>query len=140
MTDMVDAELQIGSPITERASAEKVRVIACGAIAREVLAVTRANGLDHVDLHCLPAIWHAYPDRIAPGVRAAVEEARSEGFSRVFVGYADCGTGGLLDRVCEELGVERIAGPHCYEMYGGAAFDPATRPSPGGTTTSRPSS
>ena len=113
MTDMVDAELRIGSPITERASAEKVRVIACGAIAREVLAVTRANGLDHVDLHCLPAIWHAYPDRIAPGVRAAVEEARSEGFSRVFVGYADCGTGGLLDKVCEELGVERIAGPHC---------------------------
>ena len=119
MTDMVDAELRIGSPITERANAEKVRVIACGAIAREVLAVTRANGLDHVDLHCLPAIWHAYPDRIAPGVRAAVEEARIEGFSRVFVGYADCGTGGLLDKVCEELGVERIAGPHCYSFFAG---------------------
>ena len=119
MTDMVDAELQIGSPITERASAEKVRVIACGAIAREVLAITRANGLDHVDLHCLPAIWHAYPDRIAPGVRAAVEEARREGFSRVFVGYADCGTGGLLGKVCEELGVERIAGPHCYSFFAG---------------------
>ena len=52
-------------------------------------------------------------------MRTAVEEARSDGFSRVFVGYADCGTGGLLDKVCEELGVERIAGPHCYSFFAG---------------------
>ncbi|MCF3640903.1 DUF1638 domain-containing protein [Rhizobium sp. TRM95111] len=116
---MIDAELRLGSPSAERTSREKVRVIACGAIAREILAVSRANGLDHLDLHCLPAIWHAYPDRIAPGVKKAIEDARNEGFRRIFVGYADCGTGGLLDRVCEDEGVERIAGPHCYSFFAG---------------------
>ena len=117
--DVVDAELQFGSPTQKRTNAEKVRVIACGAIAREVLAIRDANGLDHIDLLCLPAIWHAHPEKIAPGVEKAVEEARAEGFERVFVGYADCGTGGLLDKVCERLGVERIAGPHCYSFFAG---------------------
>ncbi|MCJ8148698.1 DUF1638 domain-containing protein [Shinella sedimenti] len=117
--DVVDAELQLGSPASKRTRREKVRVIACGAIAREIIAIRDANGLDHIDLVCLPAIWHAHPEKIAPGVEKAVEEARAEGFSRVFVGYADCGTGGLLDRVCERLGVERIAGPHCYSFFAG---------------------
>ncbi|MEX3009954.1 DUF1638 domain-containing protein [Hoeflea sp. TYP-13] len=96
-----------------------VRVIGCGAIAREILAVCEANGLAHIDLTCLPAQWHLYPDRIAPGVRTAIKEARDEGFDRIYVAYADCGTGGLLDRVCEEEGVERIAGPHCYSFFAG---------------------
>jgi hypothetical protein len=117
--DVVDAELRLGSPAFKRTRREKVRVIACGAIAREIIAIRDANGLDHIDLVCLPAIWHAHPEKIAPGVEKAVEEARTEGFSRVFVGYADCGTGGLLDRVCERLGVERIAGPHCYSFFAG---------------------
>ncbi|MGJ7040084.1 hypothetical protein J2Y63_003347 [Shinella sp. BE166] len=117
--DAVDVELQLGSPSDERTKAEKVRVIACGAIAREVLAILDANGLDHIDLLCLPAIWHAHPEKIAPGVEKAVEEARAAGFERVFVGYSDCGTGGLLDKVCERLGVERIAGPHCYSFFAG---------------------
>jgi hypothetical protein len=117
--DVVDAELHVGSSSQERANAQKVRVIACGAIAREVLAIREANGLDHIDLLCLPAIWHAHPEKIAPGVEKAIEEARAAGFSRIFVGYADCGTGGLLDRVCEKFGVERIAGPHCYSFFAG---------------------
>ncbi|MGB3814412.1 MAG: DUF1638 domain-containing protein [Shinella sp.] len=117
--DVVDAELRLGSPNIERAKAEKVRVIACGAIAREILAIRQTNGLDHIDLLCLPAIWHAHPEKIAPGVEKAITEARAEGFSRIFVGYADCGTGGLLDRVCEREGVERIAGPHCYSFFAG---------------------
>jgi hypothetical protein len=117
--DVVDAELHLGSPTQKRTNAEKVRVIACGAIAREILAIRDANGLDHIDLLCLPAIWHAHPEKIAPGVEKAVEEARAEGFEHVFVGYADCGTGGLLDKVCERLGVERIAGPHCYSFFAG---------------------
>ncbi len=117
--DVVDAELRIGSPHKERTNAEKVRVIACGAIAREVLAIRDANGLDHIDLQCLPAIWHAHPEKITPGVEKAIAEARAEGFSRIFVGYADCGTGGLLDRLCEREGVERIAGPHCYSFFVG---------------------
>lgn len=117
--DVVYAELRLGSPASKRTRREKVRVIACGAIAREIIAIRDANGLDHIDLVCMPAIWHAHPEKIAPGVEKAVEEARAEGFSRVFVGYADCGTGGLLDRVCEKLGVERIAGPHCYSFFAG---------------------
>ena len=117
--DVVDAELRLGSPSNERTRTEKVRVIACGAIAREVIAIRDTNGLSHIDLQCLPAIWHAHPEKIAPGVERAIAEARAEGFSRIFVGYADCGTGGLLDRVCEREGVERIAGPHCYSFFAG---------------------
>ncbi|TCN48806.1 uncharacterized protein DUF1638 [Shinella granuli] len=117
--DVVDAELRDGSPTGERMNAEKVRVIACGAIAREVIAIREANGLSHIDLLCLPAIWHAHPEKITPGVEQAIAEARAEGFSRIFVGYADCGTGGLLDRLCEREGVERIAGPHCYSFFAG---------------------
>lgn len=103
----------------ERAQPEKVHVIGCGAIAREILAVCQANQLDHVDLACLPAIWHNTPDKITPGVREAIVKARQEGFRRIFVAYADCGTGGHLDRLCEEEGVERIPGPHCYSFFAG---------------------
>jgi len=113
----LDSEIRPAGDEAERGSAEKVRVIACGAIAREVLAIREANGLSHIDLLCLPAIWHAHPEKITPGVEQAIAEARAEGFSRIFVGYADCGTGGLLDRLCERGGVGRIAGPHCYSFF-----------------------
>ena len=98
---------------------DRLRVIACGAIAREVLAVCRQHGLDHVDLQCLPAIWHVYPDRIAPAMRAEIAKARAEGFRRIFIGYAECGTKGELDKICAEEGVERIGGPHCYAFFSG---------------------
>lgn len=97
----------------------KVRVIACGALAREILAVCEANRLAHVDLTCLPAIWHVYPERIAPALREKIAEARAEGIEHIFVGYAECGTRGEIDRICEEEGIERIAGPHCYAFYTG---------------------
>ncbi|WP_245292874.1 DUF1638 domain-containing protein [Pararhizobium arenae] len=105
--------------LAERTKREKVHIIGCGAIAREILAVCEANGLDHIDLVCLPAIWHNTPDKITPGVKDAIEKARAKGFERIFVAYADCGTGGILDRLCEEEGVERIAGPHCYSFFAG---------------------
>ncbi|MFD1326402.1 DUF1638 domain-containing protein [Mycoplana ramosa] len=105
------------------AKEEKVRVIACGAIAREIIAICKANRLGHIDLQCLPAIWHAYPEKITPGVENAIAEARAEGIERIFVGYADCGTGGLLDALCAREGVQRIEGPHCYSFFAGnAAF------------------
>lgn len=100
-------------------SAEPLRVIACGAIAREILAVKQANGLDHLDLQCLPAIWHVYPEKIAPALREKIAEARAEGYRRIYIGYAECGTRGEIDRLCEEEGVERIAGPHCYAFFTG---------------------
>jgi hypothetical protein len=103
----------------KRADAEKVLVIACGMIAREVLAVKERLGLDHVDLTCLPAEFHYYPDRIAPAMDAAIEKARAEGYKHIFAGYADCGTGGMLDKVLEKHGVERMPGPHCFAFYQG---------------------
>jgi hypothetical protein len=104
---------------TNNSAVKPIRVIGCGAIAREILAICEANGLDHIDLICLPAIWHNYPERIAPGVRDAIRQARITGFEHIYIAYADCGTAGTLDRVCEEEGVERIAGPHCYSFFAG---------------------
>ncbi len=103
----------------ELARTEKVQVIACGALAHEILAICSMNGLDHIELRCLPAILHVHPERITPEVEKAIEKARSEGVRRIFVAYADCGTGGMLDRLCEREGVERIAGPHCYSFFAG---------------------
>ncbi|MCB1454450.1 MAG: DUF1638 domain-containing protein [Rhizobiaceae bacterium] len=98
---------------------EKLLVIACGMIAREVLAVRERHGFEHLELRCLPAEYHYYPDRIPPAMDAAITEARDEGFRHIFVGYGDCGTGGMLDKVCEKHGVERMAGPHCFAFYQG---------------------
>ncbi len=100
-------------------SGKSLRVIACGAIAREILAVCQANGLDHIDLACLPAILHHHPEKIPAEVEREIVEARAGGFENVFIAYADCGTGGLLDNVCQRHGVERIAGPHCYSFFWG---------------------
>ncbi len=96
----------------------RVLLIACGALAREILALIGRNGWDHLDLHCLPAILHNRPDRIAPAVEAGVA-ARGAGYERVFVVYADCGTGGDLARTCERLGIGMVEGPHCYAFYEG---------------------
>ncbi|EJN03976.1 DUF1638 domain-containing protein [Phyllobacterium sp. YR531] len=98
---------------------ETVRVIACGMIAREILAIRQQFDLEHLQLTCLPAEYHHYPDKIAPSVEQAIKKAKAEGVKNIFIGYADCGTGGLLDRVCEKHGVERIAGPHCFSFYAG---------------------
>lgn len=106
-------------PAMERSNREKVHVIACGAIAKEILAVSSQQGLDHIDLKCLPAIWHAYPQKIVPGLEAAVADARQNGFERIFFAYADCGTGGDIDRLCERENIARIEGPHCYSFFSG---------------------
>lgn len=103
---------------------ERLLVIACGMIAREVLAVKELNGLDRLELTCLPAELHYYPQRIAPLMEEAIEKAKAEGYRHIFAGYADCGTGGMLDRVLERHGVERVAGPHCFAFYQtNAAFE-----------------
>lgn len=108
-------------PPLERSNREKVHVIACGALAREILAVCAQHGLHHVDIQCLPAIWHAYPQKIVPGLEKAVSEARAHGFEKIFFAYADCGTGGDIDRLCEREGIGRIEGPHCYSFFSGNA-------------------
>ena len=98
---------------------EKTRLIACGMLAREVLDLVSLNDWKHIDLKCLPAELHFYPDRIPAAVEKAVHDARAEGVTNIIVGYADCGTGGLLDATCERLGVERLTGPHCFALYWG---------------------
>lgn len=109
---------------SKEASDAKLLVIACGMIAREVLAVKERLGLDHLDLTCLPAEFHYYPDRIPPAMDRAIQDARAQGYKHIFAGYGDCGTGGMLDQVLKKHGVERVAGPHCFAFYqGNAAFD-----------------
>lgn len=98
--------------------AERVLLLACGALAHEILAVKAANGWDHLDLHCLPADLHLRPDRIPDAVEAAVGK-HGAGYGQVFVVYADCGTGGLLQARCAALGVEMVPGPHCYAFFAG---------------------
>jgi uncharacterized protein DUF1638 len=96
-------------------------VIGCGALAPELVALTRRAGLPAMDLACLPATLHNRPELIPERIRARIRRARAEGYDRIFVAYADCGTGGLLDRVLEAEGVDRLAGAHCYEVFAGRA-------------------
>lgn len=106
-------------------------IIACGAIARELNALRRANGWRGVRIRCLPADLHNRPERIPAAVRELLEQSR-EAFAQVFVAYADCGTGGRLDRVLQEFGVERLPGAHCYEFFAGAeAFAALSDEEPG---------
>lgn len=103
-------------------AAGRVLLIACGALAHEILALKRMNGWTHLDLQCLPANLHLWPDRIPAAVEAAVTAHRAA-YDDVFVVYADCGTGGLLQAKCAELGVGMVEGPHCYAFFeGNAAF------------------
>lgn len=98
----------------------KLLVLACGALAREIIALT--GHMPHIDLQCLPAILHNHPERITQAVEDAVEHHKDH-YETIFVAYADCGTGGQLQTACNRLGVEMIKGPHCYSFFeGNAAF------------------
>ncbi len=94
----------------------RVLIIGCGALAHEIVALQRANGWSAVDVQCLPPELHDRPERIPAAVREAIAAARAR-YRAIFVAYADCGTGGLLDRVLHEAGVERLPGAHCYEVF-----------------------
>ena len=91
-------------------------VIACGALAREIAALRRANGWSALEVRCLPAELHNRPERIAPAVREAIAETRGQ-YAHTFVAYGDCGTRGELDRGLREEGIERLPGAHCYEFF-----------------------
>lgn len=107
-------------------------VIGCGALANELVELTRRAGLPAMDLTCLPASLHNRPERIPGAVASRIRRARADGYDRIFVAYADCGTGGMLDRVLEAEGVARLEGAHCYEVYAGrAAFAALADEEPG---------
>ena len=112
-TDLLEAE--VGFDATDRPD---VLILACGAIAREVLAVIRLNGWTHVDVRCLPAKLHNTPKQIAGAVDAKLTELAGR-YDRVFVAYADCGTAGALDVVLNKHNIERLPGAHCYGFLAG---------------------
>ena len=106
-------------------------LIACGALAKEIVEIIRMNGWEHVRIQCLPAELHNRPEKIPEAVRAKIRQARGS-FDRIFVAYADCGSGGMLDKVLEEEGVPRLPGAHCYQFYAGSkAFDALHDEEPG---------
>ena len=107
-------------------------VIGCGALGRELVDLTRRSGLPAMDLTCLPASLHNRPERIPGAVARRIRRARADGYERIFVAYADCGTGGRLDAVLDAEGVARLEGAHCYEVYAGrAAFAALADEEPG---------
>lgn len=109
------------APATDDGSVPRVVVIGCGALARELLSLTR--GVPGVKVLGVDARLHMRPAKIAGAVERRIAEVRERWGDepRIFVAYADCGTGGTLDAVLEREGVEHIPGAHCYELYAGAA-------------------
>jgi len=93
-------------------------VIACGALAREIVHFRDLHTVPAFDVACIPAWIHNAPQLIPERVREKIRHYRAS-YKRVLVAFADCGTGGLLDKVLGEEGVERIDGPHCYAFYSG---------------------
>ncbi len=97
---------------------KRVLVIACGALAHELVRIKNLNHWEHVDIQCLPAELHNDPQKIPPAVRRKIRDNRAD-YEKLFVAYSDCGTGGLLDKMLREEKVERLPGAHCYEMFAG---------------------
>lgn len=112
---------------------KKTLIIACGALANEITAVKRANQWTDVEVQCLPPELHNRPERIVPAIREQLREKRTD-YESVFIAYADCGTGGMLDALLrEEGGLERLPGAHCYEFFAGSTVFNALQDAEPGT-------
>lgn len=107
----------------------KTVLVACGALAREVLALKKKHAWD-VDVLALPSLLHNEPERIPGAVKGRIHQLK-DNYDRVIVVYGDCGTGGMLDRMLAKEGVPRVAGPHCYEMYADGTFESLMAEAPG---------
>lgn len=101
----------------------------CGALAREVLAIIDRQGWD-ADIVGVPAIDHMHPERIAPDVEKRFLALREE-YDRILILFGDCGSGGAVDVLAERYGLQRVNGPHCYEMYGGSSIQEMMDEEPG---------
>ena len=93
-------------------------IIACGALAHELSEVISVNNLEHIDVECLPASYHNSPEKIPDALEERILKT-SATYDQIFVGYADCGTGGKVDEICEKYGLTRFSGAHCYEFFAG---------------------
>lgn len=121
MTSLPDDTTLTDAGLEARGSG-RVLIVACGALAREIIDLRDLHGWTHLDLTCLPAILHNHPDRITGAVRETVQKHRDR-YDDIYIAYGDCGTGGQLESACAEMGVEMIAGPHCYSFFeGNTAF------------------
>lgn len=108
---------------------KKFAFIVCGALAREVLAIIKKYQWE-ADVLGVPVLLHNEPDRIPPAIDRRIQSAKDE-YERLIVVYGDCGTSGSLDRLLEEQGVQRVSGPHCYEMYADGTFEELMKEEPG---------
>jgi hypothetical protein len=97
---------------------DRVAVIACGALSVDIASIARRRDWP-IDIHPLPPLLHNHPEEIAPAVEEQVL-ALQERYRSIAIGYADCGTYGALDAVCERHGLTRLPGAHCYDVYAGA--------------------
>ncbi len=97
---------------------KKTLIIACGALSRELSEVISFNNLEHIEVECLPASYHNSPEKIPVALEERIQKTKKD-YDQIFVGYADCGTGGKVDEICEKFGVERLSGAHCYEFFAG---------------------
>ena len=118
MQAVTKLDLQPSDSFMRKARKAETLLLACGALAREIVDLIEVNNWQAFDIQCLPAKWHNTPQFIVPALREKIREAKDE-YSKIYVVYGDCGTGGLLDAMLQEEGVERIAGPHCYAFYSG---------------------
>ena len=95
----------------------KRALILCGALSADASAWIAESGAE-IDIHPLPPLLHNRPERIAPEVERLILELRDD-YDEIAIGYADCGSYGAIDEVCERLGVRRLPGRHCYDLYAG---------------------
>ena len=119
---MTRVDLKPSETFNLNAARPEILILACGALAREIVDLLEVNAWALFDIQCLPAKWHNTPQFIVPALREKIAAAKGK-YKSIFVAYGDCGTGGLLDALLKEQGVERIDGPHCYAFFSGnAAF------------------
>ena len=116
--DLLDDDGLTNGTLTVSNSRDGALVVACGAIAREILAINEILSWDKISIKCLPAIYHNHPEKITPAVIDVVKNNKQK-YQKIYVAYADCGTGGMLEKACKDLGVEMIQGPHCYSFFEG---------------------
>ena len=116
--DLLDDDGLTNCTLTLSNSKDGTLVIACGAIAREIIAINEILSWVNFSIKCLPAIYHNHPEKITPAVIDVVKNNKQK-YKKIYVAYADCGTGGMLERACNDLGVEMIQGPHCYSFFEG---------------------
>ena len=116
--DLLDDDGLTNGTLTLSNSRDGTLVVACGAIAREILAINEILSWDNISIKCLPAIYHNQPEKITPAVIDVVKNNKQK-YQKIYVAYADCGTGGMLEKACKDLDVEMIQGPHCYSFFEG---------------------